>query len=106
MFIGLSDKNCTLIKNVFSNFPKIEKVIVFGSRASGNYRPGSDIDFAIIGNELDFDYITKINVKLNDLELLYKFDIVNYSTLKNKALIEHIDKYGVLFFEKHPVIRT
>ncbi len=45
---GLSDNNFNCIIKTIELNPKVEKAIIFGSRAMGNYKPGSDIDIAVI----------------------------------------------------------
>ncbi len=73
---------------------KIEKTIIFGSRAKGNFKKGSDIDIAIIANELSFEELLEIKSKINELPIPYKVDIIDFNKLKNHNLIEHIKRVG------------
>ena len=66
---GLSDTVIDDLKGIFKQYPNIEEVLIFGSRAKGNYLEGSDIDLALIGEGLTFDTIMDINIKIEDLEL-------------------------------------
>lgn len=95
---GLSREITFLIQEVFSKFPKISEVKIFGSRALGNYRPGSDIDLAIFGSSLTHDDLMAILKELEELELLYEIDCIDYQNIKEPALREHIDLYGKTFF--------
>ena len=61
---GLSDIVIDDLKGVFKQYPNIEEVRIFGSRAKGNYSEGSDIDLALIGEGLTFDTIMDINIKI------------------------------------------
>ncbi|MFZ4544868.1 MAG: nucleotidyltransferase domain-containing protein, partial [Saprospiraceae bacterium] len=69
---GLSETNIALINAIFKDFPKVEKVILYGSRAKGNYRNGSDIDLTIIDQDLNYTEFVKIDFLLDDLLLPYK----------------------------------
>jgi predicted nucleotidyltransferase len=98
MKFGLSDKVIECIQKVFHDEPKVDKVIIFGSRAKGNFKPGSDIDLAIKGNEISFNDVLSLSVKLDDLDLPYKIDLINYSSVKDKDVIEHINRVGIIFY--------
>jgi predicted nucleotidyltransferase len=52
MKFGLTDETITKINSVFRNHPEIDSVLIYGSRAMGNYREGSDIDITLIGEEI------------------------------------------------------
>lgn len=91
---GLKAGDLEQIIAVISQFPVIE-AIIFGSRAKGTYKNGSDIDLALKGEHLDSVVVRQISYRLNDeLNLPYMFDVLNYHTLTNPALIEHIDRVG------------
>lgn len=95
MKYGLSDATLEEILAVFRENIQVEDVILFGSRAKGSYRPGSDIDLAVKGKGLTFQEFVKLLVKLDELELIYKIDAVNYQTIKNQELLDHISRVGV-----------
>ena len=97
---GLSDEVIADICKVFKNHSNIDKVMIFGSRARGNFSAGSDIDLALIGNDISFNQILDIGIQIDDLDLLYKVDIVDYKKRKEAPIGEQIDKYGLLFYEK------
>ncbi len=98
---GLIDKDIEYIKKSFSKHKEIEKVLIFGSRAMGNYKKASDIDLAIIGNDIGKSVITKVFDDLNEVyPLPYFFDLVIYDELKNENLKDHIDKFGKVIYEK------
>ena len=100
MKFGLPDTTIENIQKVFENNAKIDKVIVFGSRAKGNYKEGSDIDLAVKGSNISFDDILQLHGQLDDLNLPYKIDLLDYATIKEKALVEHIDRVGIVFYER------
>jgi predicted nucleotidyltransferase len=78
--------------------PEIEKAILFGSRAKGNYKPASDIDLTLVGDDLTLTIQQTIENELDDLLLPYKFDISIYHTISSKELLDHIERIGQLFF--------
>jgi predicted nucleotidyltransferase len=100
MPFGLTHANCQRIKDVFLLCPKVEEVIIFGSRALNTAHPGSDIDLALKGVDIFLDDILIINSALEELPLAYKYDIIYYHKIKIPELIEHIDKHGILFYKK------
>ena len=99
---GLDNQTITLIKNLFSGIDAIESVKIFGSRAKGNYKPSSDIDFAIFGN-FDEKFMLHILSELEELPVPYKFDVLNYNTEENENIKQNIDTYGKIFYKKGDV---
>jgi predicted nucleotidyltransferase len=103
---GLKERDIEKIKSVFCEYPEIDKVILYGSRAKGNYRKNSDIDLSIVG-AVNLDKILSIETKLDDLFLPYEFDLSIFNKIKNIALKEHINRVGLTFYEKEsPVANT
>jgi predicted nucleotidyltransferase len=92
MKFGLNDTTIEAMQKVFETNSKIDKVIVFGSRAKGNYKEGSDIDLAVKGRNINLDDILSLSRKLDELNLPYKIDLMDYSTINDKDVVEHIDK--------------
>jgi len=97
--IGIYDNSFQLIINSIQKIPEIEKAIIYGSRALGNYKKGSDIDIALVGNNITFEIVSALSAKLNEeLPIPYDIDLINYNTISNKDLIEHINQYGKEIF--------
>ena len=95
---GLEDKYYEMIKKVLNGINEIEQVVIFGSRAIGTAKNGSDIDLALKGKNVNSDLILKVLRDLDDLPVAYKFDVVNYNTTSSE-LKEKIDKHGVVFLD-------
>jgi len=89
---GLSKHEIDTITNVLNSL-NIKKTILFGSRAKGNYKKGSDVDLAIVGDERKASYY--LNEETN---LPYFFDVINLSKITNKNLIDHIKRVGKEFY--------
>ena len=94
---GLDKKTIAKIQQVFEKYPQIEEVIIFGSRAKGNYKTGSDVDLALKGSALNLKIINRINNELDDLLLPYTFDLIDLSSISNTELLEHIKRVGKSF---------
>lgn len=95
---GISEKSYLLLVETFAKYTQIEEVILFGSRAKGNYKNGSDIDLAIKGKNctesLAFDLSGYVN---EELPIPYMVDVLDYNSLRNQDLKEHIDRVGKNF---------
>lgn len=69
MSFGLKSSDLDYIINTIKKFPQIKKAVIFGSRAKGNFKPGSDID------------------------------IVDYTHSNHEELREHIERVGKVIYE-------
>jgi predicted nucleotidyltransferase len=100
---GLSAITVERIVTVLAHHPEIEKAVLYGSRAKGNYRNGSDIDLTLFGDDLNLSLLTRLDNELDDLLLPYKFDLSRFADLTHPELIDHIKRVGVVFYERAPV---
>jgi predicted nucleotidyltransferase len=101
MQFGLSDPVIEKIKDVFIKYPQIEKAILYGSRAKGNFKNGSDIDLTLSGAGLNLNLLYKIETEIDDLLLPYSFDLSILEQISNPGLVEHIARVGIVFYEKN-----
>ena len=100
MRFGLEKKDLASIRKVFGRFPAVETVIIFGSRAMGNFKKGSDVDLALMGN-VDPSTLNQVKFILNEDEPLpYFFDVITYNEIDHKELKDHIDQVGKLIYKK------
>ena len=98
---GLDTDTIRNIKDCLAKIPQIQKVLLYGSRAKGNYKTGSDIDLTLIGKNLNpDDSIYPLQEELNKLYLPYTFDISILSKLDNLEFISHIIRVGKTFYQK------
>lgn len=97
---GLQPKTIASINNVFHKHPEVEKAILYGSRAKGDFRPGSDIDLTLKGETLNLTILNRIENELDELLLPYKIDLSLYHHIKNPEFLEHIQRVGKVFYEK------
>ena len=100
MKFGLKESTIDKVNSVFLNHLEIDEVIVFGSRAKGNFREGSDIDLTLIGKNIKYEKLSKIKQQIDDLNTPYLFDISIFETLKSEDFINHIIRVGQTFYKK------
>ena len=99
---GLPDKTLAAIRQILADFPAVEKAILYGSRAMGNYRPGSDIDLTLFGDQLDLRILGEIAARLEESPIPYQVDLSLWSRLDHAGLREHIERVGVVFYQRKP----
>lgn len=97
--LGLKSADLEKMSIIFKNFLEIKKVVLYGSRAKGNYKPYSDIDITLIGTAISITLQNKIENELDDLLLPYKFDVSLFSKIDNEELIDHINRVGIVLYE-------
>jgi predicted nucleotidyltransferase len=101
---GLLDSDIDAILSVLESFSKIEEAIIFGSRAKGNFKKGSDVDLALKGKDLNFETISKVCYELNEeTRMPYKFDVLNYHSIQEPELKNHIDRVGIEFYHRRNI---
>lgn len=97
---GLKQQTIQAIQGVFVKHPAVQKAILYGSRAKGNYRNGSDVDLTLVGEALTLTELLAIENELDDLLLPYKIDLSIYHKINNLDLIDHIERVGITFYIK------
>lgn len=97
---GLKPQALTKIRTVFAAHPEIQQVILYGSRAKGTQRNGSDIDMVMQGADLTLAQLLKIENELDDLLLPYKIDLSLLHHIDNPQLLDHIQRVGKVFYAR------
>ena len=97
---GLLKKDIDSLVSIISSNQKVDKIILFGSRAKNNFTAGSDIDLALKGNLLKLNDVLDFKIKAENLSLPYKIDLIIYDCIKEPDLISHIDRVGINLFER------
>ena len=90
---GLPGADYRRIQAVLSRHPRVRAAILYGSRATGRHRPGSDIDLTLVG-DIPWDELQEIATELDDLLLPYTFDLSLEAHIDNPALRSHIERVG------------
>jgi uncharacterized protein len=97
---GLSERTVDLITRVFERYPEVKLAILFGSRAKGTFKAGSDIDLALLGGGLTQKSLNRLYEEFDDLPIPYEFILVLYDKIKDPDVLAHIDRVGQKFYEK------
>ncbi|MBN1596780.1 MAG: nucleotidyltransferase domain-containing protein [Bacteroidales bacterium] len=98
---GIYNKSYQLIIDTLKSFSEIEQAIMFGSRAMGNEKKGSDIDIAVSGVNISAETVNKLSTILNSMvPTPYYIDVVHFEKISNHELRKHIEEYGVVFYDK------
>jgi len=106
MNFGLSDTTCATIRLILEQHPAVEKALLYGSRAKGNYKTGSDIDLTLIGDALDHTILSDIAGELDESFIPHTVDLSLYAELNHPNLREHIDRVGVVFYVRESAGET
>lgn len=101
MKYGLKEATIQKMCAVLAKFPQVDRAVLYGSRAKGNYKNGSDIDLTLCGDaDLTLDVLSKIMHALDDLLLPYTIDLSIFRDIGDPDVIEHIRRVGVTFYQK------
>ncbi|MDP2189298.1 MAG: nucleotidyltransferase domain-containing protein [Sphingobacteriaceae bacterium] len=96
---GLSERELKTVQGVFSNFPEVKLVYVYGSRAKGNFKSGSDIDLAILEPATDLRLRSKLQSLFDDSHLPMRVDLVDFQSLESDSLKSHIMRVGRCIYQ-------
>jgi len=98
--LGLRPEILDQLDILFKSYKEIDAVILYGSRAKGTYRPSSDIDITIKGEHFEDSLVGKLAEEIDDLLLPYSFDISSWSQIDNPDLLAHIERVGIIIYQK------
>lgn len=98
---GLEENDIQAVCAVLVRYPQVEKAVLYGSRAKGNYKTGSDIDLTLLGgDDLTLEILYRIMGEIDDLLLPYTVDLSIFRQISDPDVIDHIRRVGVVFYEK------
>jgi uncharacterized protein len=98
---GLSEKHIEQIHQILKKYDVLDTAILYGSRAIGTYREGSDIDLTLKGNNLDIVILNRLYNDFAESLLPYKFDLSIFNMLANHDISNHIQRVGIIFYQKN-----
>lgn len=102
-YFGLPMRALHRLFVTFIEFPEVDEVIIYGSRAMGNYRSGSDIDIVLKGDLLDDSILREIDSLLDAMMLPYFIDLSLYAGIVDPDLKDHIDTYGKTMYKRRNI---
>jgi predicted nucleotidyltransferase len=97
---GLPLATCSTIRRILADEPAVEKAVIFGSRAKGTQRPGSDIDLTLVGPGLSLATLGHIAAQLDESPIPYQVDLSVFDLIEHPGLREHIERVGQVFYQK------
>lgn len=100
MKFGLSDIYLEQIKSAFSSIPEIDEVVIYGSRARGDYSPTSDIDITLKGKGLTISHLSRLDNALDDLLMPYSFDICIFDKIRDEQFLSNVIRDGKTLYLK------
>lgn len=86
------------LQEIFIQYKEVDKVVLFGSRARGDFKNNSDVDLCIYGENLTHKILAKISMDINELDTPLSFDILQFNELSKKELIDNILREGVVIY--------
>ena len=95
---GLPESAVAKLRAIFSDYPEIDRVVLYGSRALGSCRTGSDIDLTLEAKSMGLSELLTIENRIDDLLLPWKVDLSLRHKIDNPELVAHIDRVGVTFY--------
>lgn len=99
-YYGLSNNKLSLLRDIFSRYDEIDQVLIYGSRAKGNYDKFSDVDITLVAPTLTRNKLTKIIFDIEDLLFPYEFDVSIFHMISNSDVISHINRVGKVLYSK------
>lgn len=97
---GLSEKTVEVLRSVLSQHPEIDRAVLFGSRAKGTFKSGSDIDLALLGPNLTQKILNRLYEELDDLPIPYEFSLILSESITDPDVAAHIGRVGIVFYQK------
>jgi predicted nucleotidyltransferase len=97
---GLSDTTLAKIREVLAQHPAVASAVIYGSRAKGSYKPGSDIDLTLHGAGLSATELMAIAEEFEELLLPYTIDLSLFEQIDNASLRSHVERVGQLMYSR------
>ena len=92
---GLKDAHRAAIIATIAANERVERAVLFGSRATGTNTVSSDVDIALFGDRLTLTDQARLAVALDEIPMAQSVDLVLYDSIDNPTLLEHIRRHGV-----------
>jgi predicted nucleotidyltransferase len=97
---GIKDSSLEILTSIFSNYNQVEEVVLYGSRAKGNFSDRSDVDMVICNSNINRHILGSILTDINNSNFPYTIDIQLLENIKSNSLLEHINRIGQTFYKK------
>lgn len=100
MRFGLSEETISIIHAVLARYPHVNRAVIYGSRAKGTHRPGSDIDLTLMGAHLSHEDLLHIMGDLDDSPIPHTVDLSIFDDIEDQAVRDHIARRGQVFYQR------
>ena len=97
---GLTEQSYKELMEILSSSPEIEEVLIFGSRARGDYWRASDVDLSIKGKNFARRNLAILNDRLYESHIPQIFDTHIYADIKNQRFKENVDQDGIVLYQR------
>ena len=97
---GLPPSTLDAIRHILAEVPAVKRAVIYGSRAKGTHRSGSDIDLTLFGDALNLDTLGQIATRLEESPIPYQVDLSIFNLIEQTALREHIERAGQVFYQR------
>ncbi len=100
MSFGLPEQTVFIIRAILAQYPQVDRAIIYGSRAKGTYRSGSDIDLTLVGARLSYDDLLHIMGELYESAIPHTVDLSIFDYIDDFAVRDHIERRGQVFYQR------
>lgn len=97
---GLKDRHRNRIVEILSSNSRVERAVLFGSRATGRHKPASDVDLALFGRDLTLDDLAELSDQIDQTAMPQRADLVLHHRIKNPELLDHIRNEGAEWYRR------
>jgi uncharacterized protein len=100
--MNLTDLRKKIFYTQLLALPFVNKIILYGSRARGDFQPRSDIDLAVLCPDAGVQDWQKILNIIDEADTLLAIDCIQYDILAlDNPLKQAIDRDGIILYEKN-----
>ena len=99
---GLPNEASEQLLMAISAHPQVEQVVLYGSRALGRQRSGSDVDLCILAPEMGLAELLELGAQLDDLLLPWRIDLQLDHLITHEGLRNHIQRAGLVVWNRVP----
>ena len=97
---GLKDRHRAAIIATIAANDRVERAVLFGSRATGTHSVSSDVDIALIGDRLTLTDQARLAAALDEIPMAQEIDLVLYDSIQDETLRKHIRYQSAEWYAK------
>ena len=97
---GLKDVHREAIIATLAANDRVERAVLFGSRATGTNAVSSDVDIALFGNRLTLTDQARLAAALDEIPMAQSVDLLLYDSIRDRTLRDHVRDQGVEWYSR------